>query len=303
MGTRWSAIIHSVTEFDPAPLRLALQDAVDTVDLQMSTWKPDSDLMRLNSAPTGIWVGIRAPLAAVLSAGLAFGRMSQGAFDIGMGDAVTAWGFGSRQAEPEAIKASLAASRRPAHDCIEIDPSGPRVRKLFSVTLDLSGIAKGYGVDRLAETTCRFGIGSALFSIDGELRALGEQPGGEPWAVAVELPDPNIRAGHSVIALREASVATSGDYRHFVMLGTKRLSHTMDPRHGGPVENPPASVTVVAKCCMAADAMATALTVMGVERGAAFAREGGIDALFLSRVGGGLKATGVGPLFGAPRAA
>ena len=119
MGTRWSALFFAAPGFDPAPVRAALQAAVDEVDAQMSTWKPDSDLMRLNAAPVGEWVAVPARLMEVLRLGLEIGRASGGAFDIGMGDAVTAWGFGPEAAAPDRIRSAMAAPRRPAHEVLE----------------------------------------------------------------------------------------------------------------------------------------------------------------------------------------
>ena len=113
MGTRWSALFHTAPGFDPAPVRAALQAAVDEVDAQMSTWKPGSDLMRLNAAAVGEWVAAPTRLLHVLGIGLEIGRASGGAFDIGMGDAVTAWGFGPEAAVPDRICAAMTAPRRP----------------------------------------------------------------------------------------------------------------------------------------------------------------------------------------------
>ena len=276
---------------------MALAAETAKVDGQMSTWKPDSDLMRLNAAAPGMWVDVPEELLQVLSFGLQVGRLSDGAFDIGVGDAVAAWGFGPAAADPERIRAALAAQRRPAHEVLEIDAGGRRVRKHAPLSLDLSGIAKGYGVDRLAEVIEAFGIPGALVGIDGELRALGLQPDGSPWTVAVECPDHAIRAPFAILALEDAAVATSGDYRHWVEVRGRRLSHTMDPRRGGPLTAPPASVTVVAATCMEADAWATALMVKGTLEGAAMARRIGLDALFLDRDEGGLRQTPVGRLF------
>ena len=157
------------------------------------------------------------------------------------------------------------------------------VRKHAPIALDLNGIAKGYGVDRLAETLRGFGIASGLVGIDGEMRAMGLRPDGEPWAIAVEAPDPDRRAVHSVLALQDAAVATSGDYRHWVDVHGHRLSHTMNPRRGAPLTERPASVTVVAATCAEADAWATALMVLGAEEGGGLARRNGINALFLIR--------------------
>ena len=285
MGTRWSAVFHATRGFDVAPLRAALQTAVEEVDAQMSTWRADSDLMRLNAAPVDRWVPMPDHLVAVLRLGLEIGQQTGGAFDVGLGDAVTAWGFGPADAAPDAIRVAMDRRRTAAWDAVEIGASA--VRKRAPLALDLNGIAKGYGVDRLAETLLRFGIANGLVGIDGELRALGLRPDRSPWSVAVETPDHGHRAAHSVLMLEDAAVATSGDYRHWIDLGTRRLSHTMDPTRGAPLSAPPASVTVVAKTCAEADAWATALMVLGVEKGIALAERHGLDALFLQRSPGG----------------
>jgi thiamine biosynthesis lipoprotein len=281
MGTRWSALFYGEPSVDPDPIRAALQSAVDDVDAQMSTWKPDSDLMRINAVPVGQWVPAPARLRHVLGLGLEIGRASGGAFDIGMGDAVTAWGFGPKSAAPDGIRAAMEAPRGPSHEVLELD--GDHVRKAAPVTLDLNGIAKGYGVDRLAETLHDHGVTDALVGIDGEMRAMGLRPDGAAWTIAVEAPDPERRAPHSILALQDAAVATSGDYRHWVEVQGRRLSHTMDPRRGAPLIASLASVTVVARSCAEADAWATALMVLGPDRGAALARKRGLDALFLLR--------------------
>ncbi|HMQ64754.1 MAG TPA: FAD:protein FMN transferase [Arachnia sp.] len=282
MGTRWSALVHAAPGFDPAPLHAALQAAVDEVDAQMSTWRRDSDLMRLNAAPVGAWVAVPPGLIEVLRLGVEIGRASGGAFDIGMGDAVMAWGFGPRTADPDAIRAAMRA-RRPAHEALDLDAAAGRARRNAPLSLDLSGIAKGYAVDRLAGTLAGFGLVSGLVGIDGEMRALGLRPDGEPWTVAVEAPDPDRRAPQAILALDDAAVATSGDYRHRVEVQGRRLSHTMDPRRGAPLLESPASVTVVARTCAEADAWATALMVLGAEAGSRLARRLGLDVLFLVR--------------------
>jgi thiamine biosynthesis lipoprotein len=281
MGTRWSALFFGEPGFDPTPVRSALQAAADEVDAQMSTWKPDSALMRFNAAPIGAWVAVPDGLLDVLKLGLEIGRASGGAFDIGIGDAVTAWGFGPEAAGPDRIRAAMSADRVPAYAVLEIH--GTQVRKSAPIALDLNGIAKGYGVDRLAEILREHGIADALVGIDGEMRALGLRPDGQPWAIAVEAPDRERRTPHSILALQDAAVATSGDYRHWVEVQGRRLSHTMDPHCGRPLLASPASVTVVAQTCAEADAWATALMVLGSEKGAALAKRRGLDALFLLR--------------------
>jgi thiamine biosynthesis lipoprotein len=296
MGTRWSALFFAEPGIDTGSMQAALQAAVDEVDTQMSTWKPDSDLMRLNAAPVGAWVAVPERLGQVLRLGLEMGRASGGAFDIGMGDAVTAWGFGPEAAAPANIRAAMAAPRHPAHEALEIEAR--HVRKSAPIALDLNGIAKGYGVDRLADILRAQGIANALVGIDGEMRALGLRPDGAAWTIAVEAPDAERRTPHSIVALQDAAVATSGDYRHWVEVQGRRLSHTIDPRRGAPLLGSPASVSVVARSCAEADAWATALMVLGPERGAALARKRGLDALFLLRDDeGSARGVGVGRLF------
>lgn len=285
MGTRYSALFYATADADLSGLRQALQAAVDAVDAQMSTWKPDSALMQLNAAPTDVWFDVPEQLFTVLAAALDVGRLSDGAFDIGVGDLVSAWGFGSRQAGPDqtAIAAARHRARLPAHLCLELDAARHRVRKQAGITLDLSGIAKGFGVDELARVLLAQGIVHFLVSIDGELRASGGKPDGSNWRVAVEKPEAGHREAEGVLELTDGAVATSGDYRHFADIGGNRYAHTMDPRRRAPCIDGPAAVTVLAPTCMIADAWATALLVAGPTAGAALASQHGLEALFIER--------------------
>lgn len=283
MGTRWSAIFFADPGFDPVSLRNALQSAVDEVDGLMSTWKPDSALMRFNAAPENIWLPLPDRLLEVLDYGLEVGRQSGGAFDIGLGDAVSAWGFCAADADAGQIRAALQAARRPAHTVLELDRAKGLARKSGPLQIDLSGIAKGYGVDRLTQVAQQSGLNHGLFAIDGELVALECRPDGADWAVAVEKPDYGVRIPHSMLELQNTAVATSGDYRHWIDVNGTRLSHTIDPRRGAPLLKSPASVTVLAPNCMAADAWATAFMVLGEERSQPMAKALGFEVLFLER--------------------
>jgi thiamine biosynthesis lipoprotein len=308
MGTIWSVVIDGLAAPQADLLRpivqTALQRAVQEIDNQMSTWRTTSDLMRLNAAPVGNWIDLPPRLIHVLAAGLAISRATDGAFDMNVGDAVRAWGFGPALIDLGQIRAASQKPRIRATDALHLDNpaccSGKlgRARKTAPLALDLSGIAKGYGVDRLAEVLTGFGINHALCAIDGELRALGTQVDGNPWTVAVQAPDSTVRTPHSHLALADGAVATSGDYRHFVAVKGQRLSHTMDPARRAPVVGAAASVTVLAQSCMQADAMATALMVMGARAGLAHAQENGISALFLMRDAGAIEAHGVGVFAG-----
>jgi thiamine biosynthesis lipoprotein len=294
MGTHWSVVIDGLAAQKAYLLQAALQQAVQEVDDQMTTWRVTSDLMRLNAAPVGRWVDLPPQLMRVLAAGLAISRVTDGAFEMNLGDAVRAWGFGAAPIDLGSIRAASQNPRIRALDALQLNETLYRARKTAPLALDLSGIAKGYGVDRLVEVLAGFGIACALCAIDGEVRALGTQADGTPWAVALESPDSVTRQPHSYVALADGAVATSGDYRHFVTVKGHRLSHTIDPHRRAPLIAAPASVSVLAQSCMQADAMATALMVMGPQAGQAYARKNGISALFLMRAEGGVTAHGVG---------
>ena len=295
MGTRYSARFFAEGVHE-ALVGAALFAAVDSVDRQMSTWKLDSDLSRLNAAPVGQWVKVPPELAIVLAEALRIGRASGGAFEIAVGNLVNDWGFGPvKPRERPQPGVATASIRHAAMDSLEFDEAGEYVRKLAPVSLDLSGIAKGFGVDELARCLERFGITSYLVGIDGELRARGCKPGGAPWTIAVERPNYH---GHrdvmGILELSDVAVATSGDYRHWIEHNGLRVSHTMDPRTGEPLRNRLASVTVLASNCMEADAWATALMVMGEDAGPGFACAHGQEALFIIRDGDHVLERGTG---------
>lgn len=286
MGTRWS--VRLASRHASAELTAALQEAVDAVERQMSTWRRDSDLMRLNAATPGTWVDVGAGLIEVLGIAAEVTAASGGAFDIGVGEAVTAWGFGPAQgqADEPAIRTTLGRLLRAE---VEGDPSGGRARRLNDRSLDLSGVAKGFAVDQMAEVMRKRHLRGFLAALDGEIVVDGVRPDGRPWAVALEEPDPSRRAARGVIEISDRAVATSGDYRHRVRLGADWLSHTIDPRSGGPVRNRVASVTVLAADCARADAWATALLVLGAIDGLILARAKGLEAIFLIREGTSLQ--------------
>ena len=299
METRWSAILYAPPDVDIPALDIALARAVDRVDRQMSTWKPDSDLMRLNAASPGAWVSLPRELMQVLTKGLEIGRLSGGAFDIGVGRLVNAWGFGATGSIPdrEAIQAALLDRLPPTHTVLELDAPGARARKHAQFDLDLSGIAKGFAVDEMMRTVKAFGISDGLVGLDGELKASGTTPDGTPWRIAVEKPDYELRSPLGTIELQDAAVATSGDYRHWIEVGGTRLSHTMNRLRGGPIDNAITSVSVVASSCMEADAWSTALMVLGPTDGRVLAGKHGFDALLVERSNGALRQIGIGRVF------
>ncbi|TAM05681.1 MAG: FAD:protein FMN transferase [Paraburkholderia sp.] len=287
MGTRYDVQFYAPLHVDVKALAAELETAVCAVDNQMSNWKPDSDLSRLNRTAPGFWAPVSANLAAVLVRALEIGHETDNAFNIGVGELVDAWGFGpasARRIDPKG--ASDQAPILPVSALLEVDIQQCRARRHAEVALDLCGIAKGFGVDELASVLDRHGLSSWLVGIDGEMRARGRKPDDSLWAIAVEAPDYAQRAAISVIELGNAAIATSGDYRHWADIDGMRISHTMDPRTGSPLHGEIASVTVIAPNCTDADAYATALMVLGMKEGRALAVQRNLDALFIVRGGG-----------------
>ena len=287
MGTRYTALFYAKPEVDETAIGKGLFEAVDNVDRQMSTWKPESDLNLLNAAPENEWCALPKELTTVLTTALRISQQSNGAFDIAVGDLVNAWGFGPGEHQPTAqqISALKHRVRLPATQALEIDALRGQARKRAATTLDLSGIAKGFAVDELARCLDSWGITNYLVGIDGEMRSRGLKPDGQPWVVAIERPRRGTREVMGIMELSDAAIATSGDYRHWVEVDGQLYSHTMHPSRGTPLTNKLAAVTVVASSCMLADAWATALMVLGEEAGPELAQARGMDALFVLREG------------------
>ncbi|MGH8082556.1 MAG: FAD:protein FMN transferase, partial [Lysobacter sp.] len=181
---------------------------------------------------------------------------------------------------------SLAQAReRVDWRCLRFDAAQRRLLQPGGAYIDLSSIAKGYGVDRVADWLLAQGIVDCLVEVGGELRAHGRKPDGSAWRIAIEQPGGSEDEAAAVIALDGLSVATSGDYRRYFETDRQRYSHTLDPRSGAPIDNAVASVTVLHAQCMQADALATALTVLGAHAGIAYANRRNLAALFVLREG------------------
>lgn len=297
MGTSWS-----VKCLVPPSLRLdvagGVQAQLDRVVAQMSTWEAGSDLSRYNRAPAGSWCVLPEACHAVLCHALDVAQASDGAYDPTSGPLVNLWGFGPEGARANAPSAEeLAAARgRVGWQRVAMG-DGRRVLQPGGVYLDFSAIAKGFGVDAVAAWLERVGIRDALVEVGGELRGSGMKSDGQPWWVQLEHPPdaqfaPDEPLCETVVALHGLSVATSGDYRRYFTGAagdaTLRHSHTLDPRTGEPIRHGLGAVSVVHPSCMAADALSTALNVLGLEEGLRFAAARGIAARFIQRTARGL---------------
>jgi thiamine biosynthesis lipoprotein len=301
MGTTWSArlMMPPAAPDTESTLGAALQGQLDEVVAQMSHWDSGSDLSRFNAAPAGSWQRLPADMFGVLAYALRLAEDSGGAYDPGAGALVNAWGFGAERRynqpgfQPPAGARIAARLAERAAARIELDAATLGARQPGGVQLDLSSIAKGFAVDQMARLLHSRGIGHYLIELGGELRGAGMKPDGQPWWVAAEgIPDSGAQgdAGDEArIALHGLALATSGDYRRYFQYGERRAAHTLDPRTGSPLDNGVASVSVLHAECMAADALSTALCVLGPEQGLAFAEARRLAARFLVRAGGSIR--------------
>jgi thiamine biosynthesis lipoprotein len=304
MGSSYTVRLQA-TGSGEAALRTAVQSALDEVDERMSMFQADSELSALNRTAAGTPVSLSEPLYDVLVAADRISRWSGGAFDVTVAPLVERWGFGTRSVRsiPEA-KWVTAERSRVGWSALSLDPARRRVTKGHAgQMLDLGGIAKGYGVDRAAAALEARGIANYMVEVGGEVRTRGVNATGAAWRIGIEEPDVNPQRARWVVPLSGLAMATSGDYRNYFVEGGQRYSHEIDPASGAPIRHSLCSVTVVADDCMQADALATALIVLGADKGRALAESSGIAAQFIERLPGESFRDSMTPAFAALGAA
>ena len=285
-GTSWTVRIRGPEEDAPS-VRAAIEAELDAVDRSMSNWRDDSELSRLNASDSPDPLPISDPLALVLEAALGVHEESGGAFDITVGPLLRLFGFGPGgdpgSAAPDPADVQAARVRTGSHLLSLERSNGPATvqRQIPDVDLDLSGIAKGYAVDRVAAVLTERGLTEHLVEVGGEIRATSA------WTVGVQDPTGGlVTRVHRSFPIHDLGMATSGGYRDFRSAAGgaegRFWTHILDPRLGRPVERRTGSVTVLAESCLEADAWATALYVLGPDEGLALAEARGLAALFLT---------------------
>lgn len=251
MGTGWHVLYAGRQPADP--VRAAIVARLAGLVAQLSHWEPASALSRFNDAPAGSWTRLPSDLARVVDEGMRIAVASGGAFDPALGALVDLWGFGPPGPRPAPTDAEIAvALARSGHRRLIWRPADRLLHQPGGVRLDLSGIAKGYAVDAVADLLARHGIRHSLVEIGGELRGHGLRPDGDPWWVDLEAPGdstlPPLR-----IALHGLSVATSGSY--------VRGEHNLDPRTGRAPTGAVVVASAIAPTAMRADALASSALV------------------------------------------
>jgi thiamine biosynthesis lipoprotein len=285
MGTTWSVVMRPNAEgTDALALKRLMQKRLDQINRLMSTYDPDSEVSRFNNQTGSDWFAISEETMQVIDLSQEISRLTDGAFDISVGPLVELWGFGAKERgdtipTDEQVAKTLA---RVGYEHIRLRQEPTAISKeIADLQIDLSAIAKGYAVDILAEMLTQHGIRNYLVEIGGELQVSGHRGDGVSWQIAIEKPLEDAREVSTVIPLSDIALATSGNYRNFYLENGQRYAHTLDPVSGRPIRHKLASVTVLDPTCARADALATALMVMGEEKGRLFCEKNRIAAYFL----------------------
>jgi thiamine biosynthesis lipoprotein len=285
MGTGYELkLVPAPGQTLPADLKTEIDALLVQVNRRMSTYEPDSELSRFNRNPSTDWIAVSPELQQVVAEGLRISDLSNGAFDITVGPLVNLWGFGpeSRRDQVPSDEAIAQARERVGYWRLHARAEPPALKKdRPDLYVDLSALAKGYGVDQLADLVEAKGIHNYLVSISGDLRAKGLNGKGQPWTVAIERPVPGQRSVERLIRISDHAVSTAGDYRNYFEQNGRRYSHIINPRTGRPVLQTLVSVTVVSKLDLQADAIDTALLAAGADPGFQLATDHHLAAFFI----------------------
>nr|WP_216610449.1 FAD:protein FMN transferase [Vibrio coralliilyticus] len=291
MGTTYN-IKYIESEGIPSPE--ALQKEVDRlleeVNDQMSTYRKDSELSRFNQNQTSTPFEVSPQTATVVKEAIRLNGLTLGALDVTVGPLVNLWGFGP-EARPEVVPTDEELAARKANTGIQhLTVEGNLLTKdIPNLYVDLSTIAKGWGVDVVADYIQSQGIQNYMVEVGGEMRLKGINREGVKWRIAIEKPSADERAVQEIIEPGDMAVATSGDYRIYFERDGVRYSHIINPQTGKPIRHKVVSVTVLDKSSMTADGLATGLMVLGEEQGMKIANENDIPVFMIVKTEDGFK--------------
>lgn len=288
MGTTFAVTV--VGDGDEEAIAAAITRELALVDETMSNYRADSEITRFNRHRSADPFPLSPAMAEVLTIAAEVSELSGGAFDVTIPPLLAAWGFGPRPAAdptPPSPEALRALRERVGHQLLGLDGAARTATKRHpALEIDLSAIAPGYAADRIADALTQLGHRDFMVDVGGEIRVKGRNAAGQRWRIGVERPaatrgDPP--ALQEVVALDDEALATSGDYRSYREVDGRRISHSIDPRSGRPIEHALASVTVVHADAAHADALATAINVLGPAEGRALAERIGLPVLLILR--------------------
>ena len=293
MGTQFSVKLAAGDAVnDAVHLEKAIKGSLAHVEQMMSTFLPDAEITQFNNSASTSWHEVSEEFCFSVEEALAISTLTDGSFDITVGPLVNLWGFGPGDIidEPPADENISTMLESVGYEHLQADCAQPALRKdIAELTLDMSAFGKGYATDSVAAILDEAGIENYLIEVGGELRLRGHKAKNAKWAIGIEAPLPNQRRPHTILHLSDTAMATSGDYRNYFEANGKRYSHTIDTRTGWPVTHSLASVTVIDDDGFRADALATALLVMGPDAGMALATRESMAVLFLLRTETGIE--------------
>ena len=293
MGTTYNVtLVEPPTDTNLEQLQVSIQGKLEHIENIASTYRANSELSRFNANPSTEWISVNPEFCDMIAAAQDISETTGGAFDITVGPLVNLWGFGPPQSEDElpTDEEVAAAQLKVGNMNLQTNCEQSLLRKTIAdVYVDLSGWAKGYAVDEIAALLDANQLTNYLVEIGGELRVSGHNAEQRKFAIAVEKPLQNNKMDYSVVRLSNVAVATSGDYRNFYEHDGQRYSHTIDPRSGRPVTHDLTGVTVITESTAYADAMATALLVLGPEDGHELAEQLDLASYFLVRTDHGIE--------------
>jgi thiamine biosynthesis lipoprotein len=284
MGTTYNVKFVSVDGVEQQKLKREIDQSLLNINQLMSTYIKDSELSRFNQWRSVEPFPMSAQTLDVLIEEKRLGVMSAGLLDVTIGPLVNLWGFGP-QNRPEKVpteKLIDTTRQKVGLDKLKIGTTWAS-KSHPDLYIDLSTIAKGYAVDKLAELLQTFSINNYLVEIGGEMRLAGQKASGKPWKIAIEKPETEQRSIQKIISVGDNAVATSGDYRNYYEQNGVRYSHLINPTTGYPIKHNLVSVTVIHASSMTADGLATALNVMGKEKALELAEKDGIAVLLITK--------------------
>lgn len=265
-------------------LQAQIDLALDKVNNQMSTYRPNSELSKFNQLSNEQSETVSADTAKVIGEGIKLYHITHGALDITLGPLVNLWGFGpdKKPTQIPSMQEILDAKKRTGITGVTI--SGNTLHKVNpDLYIDLSSIAKGFGVDKVSDILAKYHVKGYMVEIGGEIRSYGTKADGKPWRIAIEQPTTDERVVQQIIEPGTMAMATSGDYRNYYEENGRRFSHLIDPRTGYPINHKLASVTVLNESCMVADGYATAMMVLGVDGSLALAKKQDLAIMLIAK--------------------
>jgi thiamine biosynthesis lipoprotein len=284
MGTTYHVkVVYQQLPTDPKSLQQHMDAILEDINALMSTYRVDSELSKFNQMAQGR-MSLSHDTSLVLREALRLHDLTNGALDVSVGSLVNLWGFGPHQKPMKMPSDAVIADRKLTTGLQHLRPYPNNIyEKLLSgLQLDLSAIAKGFGVDELARYLLTTGASGYMVEIGGETKTFGHKNTGEPWRIAIEQPTVATRNIALIIEPGDFAMATSGDYRNYYEVDGQRQSHILDPRTGHPVTHHLASVTVLDSNCMTADGLATAMMVMGTDAALRLANQHQIPVMLIS---------------------